>query len=123
MKRENYISSNPLLKLGSSLYISAMGTWPCDILSGQRLMNQKCPCYRALPDIRSGREVRQFFKIQTVQKLDVFLPGRRTFNTFKNRKKIQKNILFFLKILFSRFLLNYLLLSTNLCPGTLSYEN
>ena len=29
------------------------------------------------------------FKIWTVLKLDVFLPGRWTFNTFKNRKIIQ----------------------------------
>ena len=35
----------------------------------------------ALPDITSGPEVRQIFKIQTVRKPDVFLPGRRTFNT------------------------------------------
>ena len=42
---------------------------------------------QALPDITSGPEVRQIVKIRTVWKLDVFLPGRRTFNTFKNRKK------------------------------------
>ena len=41
---------------------------------------------RALVDITSSSEVRNFFKIQTVQKLDIFTPGRRTFNTFKNRK-------------------------------------
>ena len=43
---------------------------------------------RALPDITYGPEVRQIFKIRIVWKADVFLPGRRTFNTFKNRKKI-----------------------------------
>ena len=36
-------------------------------------------CSRALPEIMSGPEVRQIFKIRTVQKLDVFHPGRRTF--------------------------------------------
>ena len=45
---------------------------------------------RALPDIMSGLEVCQIFKIRTVRKLDVFLPGCRTFNSFKNRKKIIK---------------------------------
>jgi hypothetical protein len=45
---------------------------------------------RALPDITSSPEVRQIFKIQTVRKPDVFLPGRRTFNSFKNRRKNEK---------------------------------
>ena len=36
---------------------------------------------RALPDITSGPEVWQIFKIQTVLKLDDFLPGHWTFNT------------------------------------------
>ena len=42
---------------------------------------------RAQPDITSGPEVRQIFKIRTVRKPDVFLPGRRT---FRNRKKVKK---------------------------------
>ena len=66
-----------------------MGAWPDEILSGQRLMNQKFPRYRALPNITSSPEVQQFFKIQTVWSPDVFLPGHQTFNTFKNRKEIQ----------------------------------
>ena len=37
-------------------------------------------------------EVRQIFKVQTHQKPDVFLPGRRTFITWKNGTKIQKKI-------------------------------
>ena len=41
-------------------------------------------------DITSGPEVRKFFKIRTVWKLDVFLSGCRTFNTLKNRKKYWK---------------------------------
>ena len=45
--------------------------------------------WRALLDITSGK-VRQTFKIWTVRKPDIFLNGRWTFNTFKNRKKIQK---------------------------------
>ena len=45
---------------------------------------------RALPEITSSPEVRQIFKIQTVRKPDIFLPRCQTFNTFKNRKKIQK---------------------------------
>ena len=44
---------------------------------------------RAQPDITSGPEVWQIVKIRTVQKPDVFLPGRRTFNSVKNRKKIR----------------------------------
>ena len=40
--------------------------------------------YRALPDITSNPEVWQIFKIRTVWKPDVFLPGRQT---LKNRKK------------------------------------
>ena len=40
--------------------------------------------FRALPDITYGPEVWQIFKIGTVWKPDVFLPGGRTFNTFKN---------------------------------------
>ena len=81
---------------------------------------------RALPDITSGPEVRKFVKIWTVRKPDVFLPGRRTFNTFKNRRKIQKY--FFFKIFFSFFFFfqihpNLDFLTPNLCPGTLSYEN
>ena len=90
IKRQNYISSNPLLKLDLSLWISAMGAWSDEILIGQRLMNQKYPRYRALPNITSGPEVQQFFKIQTVWKPDIFLSGHQTFNTFKNRKKIKK---------------------------------
>ena len=42
---------------------------------------------RALPDITSGPENQKIFKIQTVQKLDVFLPGRQTFKTLKNKEK------------------------------------
>ena len=36
----------------------------------------------ALLDIRSGLEVRKIFKIWTVQKLDIFLPGCQTFNDY-----------------------------------------
>ena len=49
---------------------------------------------RSLPNITSGPEVRQIFKFRTVPKPDIFLPGRRTFNTFKNRKKKSKLFLF-----------------------------
>ena len=45
------------------------------------------PPTRALPDITSGPEVRQIFKIRTVGKPDVFLPRRRTFDTIKSRRK------------------------------------
>ena len=38
--------------------------------------SRSCICNRALPDITSGPEVRQIFKIRTVRKPDVFLPGR-----------------------------------------------
>ena len=50
-------------------------------------------CSRALPDITSGPEVRQIFKIRTVQTQDVFLPGRQTFFS-----------IFFSKIFFSVYL-------------------
>ena len=41
---------------------------------------------RTLPDITSGPDVRKIFKIRTVQKPDVVLSGRQTFNTIKNRE-------------------------------------
>ena len=84
---------------------------------------------RALTDITSGPEVRQIFKIRTVRKPDVFLLGRRTFNTFKNIfknpkfKKTQKNffaIFFFKKIFPIFFFHNFELLTLNLCPGRLN---
>ena len=52
---------------------------------------------RALPDITSGPEVRQIFKIQTVRKPDVFLPGRRTFKIEKHKQFFffKKNFNFF----------------------------
>jgi hypothetical protein len=85
------------------------------------------PEIRALPDITSGPEVRQIFKIRTVRKPDVFLPGHRTFNSFRNRRKDPKKIL---KFFFLKFFLFYFQIHTNLnfltpnfCPGTLSYEN
>ena len=43
---------------------------------------------RALSEIMSGPEIWEIFKIWTVRKPDVFLPGRRTFNTLKTEKKI-----------------------------------
>ena len=47
--------------------------------------------YRALPDIMSGPKVWQIFKIWTVRKPNVFLPGRRTVKTLlKEGKKIKK---------------------------------
>ena len=61
---------------------------------------------RAQPDITSGQEVRQIFKIRPVRKPDIFLPGRRT---FKNRKKIKnkkfqkKNSKFFFNFFFKTF--------------------
>ena len=56
---------------------------------------------RALPDITSGTEVRQIFKIRTVQKPDVFLPGCRTFNTFKNGKRYFFQDIFFCLFIWS----------------------
>ena len=38
----------------------------------------------------SGPEVRQIFKIRTVQKPFIFLPGRQTFNSLKIEIKIKK---------------------------------
>ena len=62
---------------------------------------------RALPDITSGREVRQIVKIRTVRKLDNFLSGRRTVKDKK--KKIQKKIEnFSFKIFLSIFWFIYL---------------
>ena len=88
---------------------------------------------RALPDITSGPEVRQIFKIRTVWKPDVFLPGRRTFNTLKSIRKNPKKKFFnffFFKFFFSNFFSiffqihpNLDFLTPNLCPWTLSYEN
>ena len=53
-----------------------------------------CRHSRALPDTVSGPEVRQIFKIQTVRKPDVFLPGGRTLRVGKEFKK-KKNSKFF----------------------------
>ena len=50
---------------------------------------------RALPDITSGPEVWQTFKIWNVRRTDVFLPGCRTFNTLKSRRKKMKKKPFF----------------------------
>ena len=50
-----------------------------------QIMGRKV-CFRALPDITSGPEVRQIFKIRTVRKPDIFLPGRRTLNPLENKK-------------------------------------
>ena len=64
------------------------------------------PFRRALPDITSGPEVRQIFKIRTVRKPDITLPGRRTVNPLENRKKNKKFKKKFKKkiqIFFSRF--------------------
>ena len=44
---------------------------------------------RALPDITSIPEVRQNFKIQTVRKPDVFLPGCQTYNIFAVKRHTQ----------------------------------
>ena len=69
---------------------------------------------KALPDITFGPEVLQIFKIRTVRKPDVFLPGRRNFNSFKNRNKIDfyyknpKNFRFFFRDFLSRFFFVYL---------------
>ena len=75
---------------------------------------------RALPDITFDLEVRQIFKIWTVQKPNVFLPECRT---FKNRRKIKKNQKKNFSKHFSQDFFVHLLLTPNLCPGTLSYEN
>ena len=45
---------------------------------------------RALPDITSGPEVRQIFKVWTVRKPDVFLPGCRTLKNRKKKSRLKK---------------------------------
>ena len=45
--------------------------------------------FRALTDIRSGPKVQKFFKIGTVRKPKIFLPGSWTFKTFKNQKIVE----------------------------------
>ena len=67
---------------------------------------------RALPDIMSGPEVRQIFKVRAVQKPDVFLSGPRTINRTKamekkSKKFGKKKIKFFFKKFISRFFLVY----------------
>ena len=76
-------------------------------------------CDRALPDITSGPEVREIFKIRTARKPENFLPGRWTFKIAKNPKNCQ----FFFQDFFLFIYLVQELLTPNLCPGTLSYEN
>ena len=58
---------------------------------------------RALPDMLSGPEVREIFKIRTVRKPNNFLPGLRTFKTFKNNNK-KKNKKSFFNFFFQIFL-------------------
>ena len=91
-------SNNPILTKRRAIYAHNFNTRPSP---------------RALPNITSGSEVWQIFKIRTVQTPDVFLHGRQTFDTFK--------IDFFVVVynfLFKNLLL-LLLLTPNLCPGTL----
>ena len=70
-----------------------------------------------------GPEVQQIFKIQTVRKPDILLPGRWTFNTLKLHKKKLQNFFqnFVFKFFFSRFFLfTYLvlqLLTHIMCQG------
>ena len=78
------------------------------------------PSDRALPDITSGPEVRQIFKIRTLRKPDVFLPGRWTFNTFKIEEKKSSKKFFnsnFFYIYF-QILPNLVFLTPNFCPGS-----
>ena len=68
----------------------------------------KLELIRGLPDITSGPEVQQIFKIRTVRKPDVFLPGHLT---LKNRKRNPKKLFsknFFFKIFFIFFLFIYM---------------
>ena len=79
--------------------------------------------YHIFSTITSSPEVHQNFKIWTVQKPDVFLPGCRTLTLLEIEKKCIFSDLFFQKI-FRFFFYNHLqLLTPNLCPGTFSYEN
>ena len=75
----------------------------------KRIDSQCCSILsRALPDITSVPEVRQIFKIRTVRKPDVFLPGRWTLNPLENRKKNQKkskNLFSIFKLIFKIFFL------------------
>ena len=94
----------------------------CDIV--QKLWS------RALPDITSGPEVRQIFKIRTVRKPDVFLPGRRTFNTFKSIREKKKLSKFFSRFFFSRFFFclfsntsQFRLFDTKFVSMEISYDN
>ena len=70
---------------------------------------------RVLPDLTSGPEVRQIFKIRTYWKLDIFLPGLLTLVKIKSKSN------FFFSIFFQIFLcLSICLrpLTPNLCHTT-----
>ena len=73
-------SNNPILNKRRTIYAHNLNTRPSP---------------RALPDITSGPEVWQIFKIRTVQKPDIFLPGHRTINTCKDRNKFIFQYIFF----------------------------
>ena len=60
------------------------------------------PQSRALPDITSGPEVRQIFKIRTVRKPDVFLPEAGLARHLKIEKKKNQNQKLFFSIFFSK---------------------
>ena len=64
-------SNNPILTKRRTIYAHNLNTRPSP---------------RALPDITSGPEVWNFFKILTVRKPNVFLHGHQTFKTFKIEK-------------------------------------
>ena len=82
---------------------------------------RSCEICKSLQDITSDPEVRHIFKIWTVQKPDNFRPGRHPFKNWKQNPIFSR--FFFFQISFLFIYLVQELVTPNLCPGTLSYEN
>ena len=82
-----------------NLVISFDYSWP------KTLPMSSVGSWNSTTDTHLSPEVQQIFKLRIVQKQDNFLPGRQTFNTFKNRKKNPK---FLFSTISSRFLYVYL---------------
>ena len=83
-------SNNPILTKRKTIYAHNLNTRPSP---------------RALPNITSGPEVWQIFKIRTVRKPDIFLPRLlKDPKKVQKRKKKKKNQFFFHKLFFKIFL-------------------
>ena len=78
---------------------------------------------RALPDITSGPEVRQIFKVRTVQKPDLFPAGHRTLKFIAKNQKSKKKSKIFQKKNFTQDFFCLFAFDPKFVSRDLSYEN